>query len=325
MIVATHPAPSTASTIGTTREGVVYELFFTALPQDAFTSADVVDLYLHRGAFETVLADEDKEQDPDRWVSYTPWGQEVFQILSQWIWNLRLELGHLLHPTPMRTTEFALAQAPSHPAPIPDKPAPVTYGPPQFAQPAQMGGFAGDRFTPQSDGTLRCPADRPLSAQERRPERDGSVRILYAARVGHCRACQLREQCQGYGTETKKPRRVSAVLWPIDESPSEPAVPPALPLASHPILWGDWSRCRTRREWIDLLRTQTVTITDRPSAPCADASESSPLTRRQRAHWRLSWTERRARNASSGLASSANIHLFGIPSTFARSLGLAVA
>ena len=26
----------------------------------------------------------------------------------QWVWNLRLELGHLLEPTPLRTTEFAL-------------------------------------------------------------------------------------------------------------------------------------------------------------------------------------------------------------------------
>src|SRR5258708_16506297 len=53
------------------------------------------------------------------------------------------------------------------------------------------------------------PASQPLYAQERRPERDGSVRVLYAARVGHCRACPLREQCQGYGTATKKPRRKS--------------------------------------------------------------------------------------------------------------------
>jgi hypothetical protein len=104
LIVATHPATATASPIGVTHDGVVYELFFTALPPGAFTPADVVDLYLHRGAFETVLCDEDKEQDPDRWCSHTPCGQECWQILSQWMWNLRLELGHQLHPTPMRTT-----------------------------------------------------------------------------------------------------------------------------------------------------------------------------------------------------------------------------
>jgi hypothetical protein len=61
LIVATHQA--TTSPIGVTRDGVVYELFFTALPARGFTAADVVKLYLHRGSFETVLADEDREQD----------------------------------------------------------------------------------------------------------------------------------------------------------------------------------------------------------------------------------------------------------------------
>lgn len=92
VIVATHPATATAPPIGTMRGEVVYELFFTALPVDAFTPADVVALYLHRGAFEAVLADEDQEQDPDRWCSHTAWGQEFWLILAQWIWNLRLEL-----------------------------------------------------------------------------------------------------------------------------------------------------------------------------------------------------------------------------------------
>ncbi len=107
VVVATHPAAEKKSRIGHTRQGVVYELFFTHLPQDAFTASDVVALYLHRGAFEPVLADEDQEQDPDRWCSYAPAGQEAWQIVSQWVWNLRLELGHVLEPTPMRTTEFA--------------------------------------------------------------------------------------------------------------------------------------------------------------------------------------------------------------------------
>jgi len=75
------------------RNGVVYAQFFTTVPPDAFTPAEVLDLYLHRGSFEIVLADEDQEQDPDRWYSHTPCGQEFCQILSQWMWNVRLECG----------------------------------------------------------------------------------------------------------------------------------------------------------------------------------------------------------------------------------------
>ncbi|MBA2682328.1 MAG: hypothetical protein H0U76_28535 [Ktedonobacteraceae bacterium] len=63
----------------------------------------------------------------------------------------------------------------------------VVYGPPQWARPSFTHGFPGSAFTPQPDGTLRCPANHPLYLQERRPERDGSLRVLYAARIGHCR------------------------------------------------------------------------------------------------------------------------------------------
>jgi hypothetical protein len=107
VIIATHPAGTTASPIGVTRDQRVYELFFTALPALGFTAADVVKLYLHRGSFETVLSDEDREQDSDRWSSYTTYGQETWQILSQWIWNLRQELSQQWQPTSMRLTEFA--------------------------------------------------------------------------------------------------------------------------------------------------------------------------------------------------------------------------
>lgn len=66
-----NPAQDSPPPIGVTRNGMVYEQFFTTVPPNAFTPADVLDLYLHRGSFETVLADEDLEQDPDRWVSHT--------------------------------------------------------------------------------------------------------------------------------------------------------------------------------------------------------------------------------------------------------------
>jgi hypothetical protein len=49
------------SRVGITRSDVVCELFFTDLPPHAFTVSDVVELYLHRGAFEPALADEDLE------------------------------------------------------------------------------------------------------------------------------------------------------------------------------------------------------------------------------------------------------------------------
>src|SRR5260221_7203922 len=122
LVVATHPVGKKKSPVGVTRAGVVYELFLTNLPQQGFTACDVVELYLHRGAFEPALSDEDQEIDPDRWCSHSAGGQECWQLIAQWVWNLRLELGHQLEPTPIRTTEFTPAlppqseQAATHPA-----------------------------------------------------------------------------------------------------------------------------------------------------------------------------------------------------------------
>lgn len=88
---------------------VRYELFVSTLPSPAFTASDVLDLYLHRGSFETVLADEDDEQNADRWYSHTACGQEFSQILAQWVWNIRLELGQQLSGAQRCITEFAPA------------------------------------------------------------------------------------------------------------------------------------------------------------------------------------------------------------------------
>jgi hypothetical protein len=201
VVVAMHPAGKKKSPIGVTRAGIVYELFFTNLPQRAFTATDVVELYLHRGAFEPTLADEDQEIDPDRWCSHSAWGQECWQLVSQWVWNLRLELGHQLHPDPIRTTEFAPALSP----PSPHTDPPSGYAPPQVGLPWKAGRFSGQDFALQADGTLRCQASQKLIPHEQRREADGSLRIVYGASIRSCRPCPLREQCQWQGSATAKP------------------------------------------------------------------------------------------------------------------------
>ncbi len=325
LIVASHPATSTSASIGKKRDGMVYELFVTRLAAPAFSAKDVLDLYLHRGSFETVLADEDVEQDPDRWCSHTPCGQEFWQILSQWVWNLRLELGQHLSPTPMHTTEFAPASesAPANePAPASESAPTLTYGPPQWARRSFTGGFAGADFVLQPDGTLRCPANHPLYPQERRPERDGSLRVVYAARIGDCRNCLVRTQCQET-LLTLKPRRVSAVFWPLPSDQgltSAPILgPPALPSCS-PVLWGDWPRCHIRRNWLKVVRSETVDVTMGaiPTHDHTAGTDEHVSTRQQRAHWRFSWQQRLARNARHVTAPSLTVTIHGLSASFAH-------
>ncbi|WP_236601081.1 hypothetical protein [Ktedonobacter sp. SOSP1-52] len=308
VVVATHPAGKKKSPIGVTRAGVVYELFFTNLPQHAFTACDVVELYLHRGAFEPALSDEDQEIDPNRWCSYSAWGQEYWQLIAQWVWNLRLELGHQLHPDPIRTTEFAPALPPSPPHTAPAS----GYAPPEVGSAWKAGRFADQDFALQPDGTLRCPADQKLTPHEQRREADGSLRVVYGASIHSCRPCPLREQCQWYGGATAKPRQVSVLLHP-------------LAVGSEPLLWQDWSRGVHRRACLQLLRHQRIEI----QMKSGDGTDSTapPLTlallsRAKRAHARLTWAQRLACNAHSDLAGQGMIQLFGVPERFATFLGL---
>ncbi len=205
--------------------------------------------------------------------------------------------------------------------------ASVSYGPAQWARRSFTKGFAGADFALQPDGTLRCPADHPLYPQERRAERDGSVRVLYAARIGHCRSCPLRAQCQENST-TSKPRRVSAVFWPLTSTTSPPdEALPEQPAPSRPVLWGDWERCHLRRLWFSLLRTQTVLLTFGSVQHVAGEDVHLPdvLTRAQRAHWRLSWEQRLARNARLPTTPPLEVTIHGLPVSFAHVFGFDVA
>ncbi len=303
VVVATHPAAKKKSPVGVTRAGIVYELFFTNLPQHAFTASDVVELYLHRGAFEPTLSDEDQEIDPDRWCSHSAWGQECWQLVAQWVWNLRLELGHQLQPDPIRTTEFAPALSETNE----QQPSTCGYGKPLVAVAFKAGRFSGLDFTLQPDGTLRCPADQQLVAHERRREADGNLRVVYGASIRSCRPCPLRGQCQWNGRDTAKPRQVSVLLHPVV-------------VGSAPVLWRDWSRRKQRRACIQLLRHQQVMV-QVEAKPTTLAIRFTPLFRAERAHVRLSWEKRLARNAHPPGKGQVTIKLCGVPDQFAGFLG----
>ena len=230
------------------------------------------------------------------------------------VWNQRLELGHQLEPTPLRLTEFAPAilepneQTATHPT----SSAPASgYGPPTTATSWKTGRFTGADFPLQPDGTLRCPALKPLHPHERRREANGSLRVVYTASIRDCRPCPLRERCQWDGSATAKPRQVS-VLW-------HPVV-----AGTAPLLWQDWSRKDHRRACIHLLRHQHVEIQVQTGEPPL-AATPAPLSRAKRAHYRLTWAQRLARNARPEPSGRITIRLSGVPERFATSLGWAAA
>ena len=180
VIVARQAAPDRADKVSTGKRlgPFVYELFLTTAPAQCLHAAEVVELYYQRGGFERVLSDEDEEQEPDRWCSCTPHGQEFWQILSQWVWNTRLELGLVAQPYQLRTTSWHDASLSTPTAgggatedglPLDQhsvEPMVEQYGPLEVARDwgRRIGRFTGQAFTQRVPGAGEW--DAALSGRE---------------------------------------------------------------------------------------------------------------------------------------------------------------
>jgi hypothetical protein len=295
VIVARHPAPPAGKkvTVGKRVDEWVYELFITTLGSDGFLVEDVLDLYHGRGAFEAVLADEDVEDDPDRWCSYTECGQELWQIACQWVWNLRLTLGKLMQGGELREMEWA---PPTEIAPLffTWEDPPEEYGPWQCAGEAgrASGRFTADAFTLQEDGKLRCPAGASLWLSEVRQENAFTQRAVYLAYQTDCQHCALREQCLASGAKGDRARRVSAVRRLLPP----PATVERNPVRLGPMRWVDVAGRALRRTWMAHWRRQYVEIL--PLVQTQQVILPPPRPPRAiRSHSRWSWHDRLARNA----------------------------
>ena len=295
VIVARHPAPAPGKpvTVGKRIDEWVYELFMTTLGAERFLVEDVLDLYHGRGAFEGVLADEDVEGDPDRWCSHSACGQELWQLVCHWVWNLRLALGQTLQPGEGREIEWAPPKEATLVFVVPD-PQPEEYGPWRKAaeKGRARGRFGAAAFEEQENGTLRCPAGASLWLSEVRQETPFTQRAVYLAYQTDCQPCSYREQCLGPEAKSHRARRVSAVrrLLPT------PSTATRTPVVVGPMRWVDVAGRALRRTWTTHWRRQYVEVLPlgegrRSVAPPPRAPRSL------RSHHRWSWQDRLAQNA----------------------------
>ena len=399
LIVTRTPAPKEGKPkVGKHVGDFVYELFVTDRSTDAFTACDVLSLYFGRGAFEQTLSEEDREIEPDRWVSGHPDGQEAWQVLAQWVWNLRLRLGLVAAPCSPRGTrwadelqpskvpppeapsvapaslvppihpttasvplESASATSPSAPVdtaslePVPLESASATSPSAPFdttslePEPLALGvastmrapGPFDSGFARHADGTLRCPENKVLRVVEIRHARK---RARFAANSADCRACARSAECRRSDASGAWGRRID---WPLEDRdlepaarmwapssviavtpPSPPAPQPARPLAAPPgpkaVDWYDLPATTLRRTLTSVLAQQHVDGLQEPAV--APPVISAPLQNRdQRAHRRLRWNERWARNARRRDAPAVRLDLHGVPARLATYLGMAAA
>jgi hypothetical protein len=181
-----------------------------------------------------------------------------------------------------------------------------------------------------TNGSLHLPSHLwPCLGAHRLPHRSTLSRFLAAldpASVEGLRSLCAKGLACAEAVSLLKPRRVSAVLWPLNASRSDSSPPPdpaPTPLPSAPVLWRDWPRCGIRRTWIKIVRSQTICLESSSllsSSPAQTPAEQI-LTRAERAHWRLSWDQRLARNTRPADAPPLIVTLHGLPATFASSFG----
>jgi hypothetical protein len=254
----------------------VYEIFITTLPIDGFPVEDVLDLYRGRGAFEAALADEDLEEDPDRWCSYTACGQELWQIACQWVWTLRLSLGKTMQEGELREMEWAPPkEVPPSLEVLED--SPQEYGPWQWAAAfgAATGRFGAEAFVLQENGTLRCPTGSSLWLSEVRQENGFTQRAIYLGFRTDCQPRSLKEQCLGRGAKGNRARWVSAVRRLLPP----PASVERKPVPLGPIRWVDVAGRALRRAWTAHWRSQHTEIILLVEHPKRGSRHYVPLVR----------------------------------------------
>jgi hypothetical protein len=345
-------APGAKPRIGKRIEDHAYELVLTSIPVHALNAVDIVSLYLGRGGFEKSLGDEDQECDCDRWCSWHPCGQEFWQILAQWVWNWRVWVGWKQHPDSLRQTLWqpaaVEAEAESialteHEQPAPAAPltsagatkthppfadsASVHYGPMQVVESwaRSNGKFAGNDFTIESERSLRCPAGHVMGRREVRQNGRGDLLLIFSMNRRRCLECPLQDKCIADGSAMTNGRRITVMRRKLLDD--------ALPLDSvacttrcinvprtkavHPVIWEDLPAVFLRRDWARQLRQHQLHFD--AVVPRVEKQTSTPLlSRDQRAHRRINWSDRLARNALDPLGQHWKVRLFGISSMLAR-------
>lgn len=143
--------------------------------------------------------------------------------------------------------------------------------------------FSGSDFTLVDERTLICPAKNPMYRREVRHNRQGDNK-------------------------------------PVVQSP--PVKDNSLKnQPSRPVLWLDLTTTRLRRALSHQLRQQQLVIESISATNPITKQPNQLITRDQRAHRRLSWTQRWSRNSILDTAAHWRVTLFGISSAILDWLG----
>ena len=194
----------------------------------------------------------------------------------------------------------------THP-PLADS-ASVQYEPMQVVESwaRSNGKFAGQDFTIENERSLRCPAGHSMYRRDVRQNGRGALLLSFSINRHTCLQCPLKDNCVAEGSGMTNGRRITVVRRqrrsePV--SPTDTTEPPPRCITTprikpiHPVLWVDLAAVFLRRELSRHLRHhqfqfELLKPTREKAPPSAQL-----FTRDQRAHRRMTWADRLARNA----------------------------
>jgi hypothetical protein len=317
----------------------IHELFLTSLPVEQFTATDVLNLYNGRGGFERVLAEEDMEQDGDRWCSWQAPGQSFWQILNQWVWNWRIRAGAAQSPKlcarqtqwspalPEIKSEVAVAPVEQAPSALPVHPQSDRSAPRYGAMTVAEGWgksrhkYGGKDFKVIEDQFIECPEGHRMGRREIRYTRRGDMQMLFSVNPRLCASCPVKQHCLSDDSKGTNGRRISVMRAKLPQVPTVALEPEITVIAQVPtqtlrgtqaLIWTDIPATQLRREVRQHLRRHQTCIQPNDLGTRLLQPIAAHFTRSQRAHRRLSWAERLRRNAISSPTVQVSVQLFGI-------------
>lgn len=322
----------------------LYEVFLTSLPSSGFSAADVLSLYNGRGGFEQTLSEEDTELDCDRWCSWQPQGQSFWQILSQWVWNWRIQAGWQSQATlEVRQTLWSPALGTASTDDVSVSPmlaAPSPLVEPSMAPPPKYGAmtvapgwgqsrhkYSGKDFQVIGDEAIECPAGHRMDRQELRYNRVGDMQMVFGIKPTICRDCPLIRHCHADRSSNTRGRRILVTRVKLPTPPPLAEIPDIVvrqnpttrTMGTQAIVWTDIPATQFRRQLqCNLERNQIEIAATSVNGLTVPARQL--LTRHQRAHRRLSWEQRLKRNQLQVNTIHWQVHLFGISSGLAQFL-----
>lgn len=165
--------------------------------------------------------------------------------------------------------------------------------------------------------------------REMRQNRYGDKLILFGINPRTCQQCSLKSKCLADGAKGTGGRRITVLRKKLSSPSSEPPVisPPQPVVQSQPIqatpsktqpnrpvLWLDFPTTRLRRSLTHQLRQQQLVIESINAKTPMTKPPTQFITRDQRAHRRLSWTQRWERNSITDTSPHWRVSLCGISS-----------